>query len=217
MYEELVRFVRDECARRSQLSDLQGQIPSAVLKGLKTKINEEDQLNVIKQDAVCKRIYDLESEWRKSKIKEITELIGDIPKYSIGTQIQDTDSGISIDKLVEDVSKLPNMGMFNPGADEADKSSKVLTEYTNLREDLIEKCQAITLGKQTVLDLENQARMIRYLINSTVEENSEYFETYHSKVSNSLEELRLLLEEAIKSSDSQPEKRLKLRKVLDNF
>lgn len=109
------------------------------------------------------------------------------------------------------------MGMFNPGADEADKSSKVLTEYTNLREDLIEKCQAITLGKQTVLDLENQARMIRYLINSTVEENSEYFETYHSKVSSSLEELRLLLEEAIKSSDSQPEKRLKLRKVLDNF
>lgn len=217
MYEEITNFVRDECAREHTLDHLNGEIPSAILKALRTKINDDNPFNVSKQDAICKQVYDQESQWRKDQIAEIIEFIGDIPKYSIGTQIQDIDSGISLEKLIEDVLKLPNMGMVEPENDEGGRNSKVLTEYTNLREDLVDKCKAIRLGESTALDTGNQARILRSIIATTVENSPDYFVTYHGKISDNLHELRYLLEEAIKSSDFNAEKRSRLQKMLENL
>lgn len=223
MYQQIADFIRSELTRQStkEIEDLNGQVPFEVSSALKAELQRKnsDRFKVSKQDALCKQVYDLEREWRKNQIREVIELIGEIPRYSIGTEIREKDHGISIDKLIDDVLKLPNMAVAEEGHEAPETDYKLLNEYTNLRSQLVNKCNAIKLGKSKLQEKEYQAELINSLLDAIKEsatpDVSNYFETYHKKVFAALQDSRYLLEDAIKSSGSDPAKRAKLRELMD--
>lgn len=219
--------MREESTKQSwsKVDDLNGEIPSTLLRALQSKVDSSkaERLKSTKQDAICKQIYDKEAQWRVKQIKEVMDIIGDIPKYSIGSEIRsnDLDAGISIEKLIEDVMKLPNIGMVGSDHETEGRDFKVLKEYTNLRNEMITKCQAIRFGTSKLQEIEYQVRTIKVLVDSisgdSVNDGGvlEYLATYHDKVISGLLELKYLLEESIKRSDSHPDERLKLKQVLE--
>lgn len=222
MYQKIVDFIRSESVRQSNLEiDLDGEVPIEVVKSLKAELRKKHdlQFKVTKQDAVSKQVYDIERESRKNQIREVIELIGEIPRYSIGTEIKEKDNGISLDKLIADVIKLPNMRVADEDLEAADTDFKVLKEYTNLRNELIRKCTAIKLAESQLQEKQYQAKVIESLFHaiseSTTSEVPTYFESYHEKLSLALQESRYLWEEAVKSQDSNPSKRPKLQQRMD--
>ncbi|QLL30663.1 hypothetical protein HG536_0A04790 [Torulaspora globosa] len=223
MYQQIADFIRNELARQStsKIDDLDGQVPFEVLSALKADLQRRnsERFQITKQDALCKQVYDLEREWRKKQIKEVIELIGEIPRYSIGTEIKEKEHGVSIDKLIEDVLKLPNMAVAEESQEAPETDFRLLNEYTNLRNELIKKCNAIKLGELKLQEKEYQAKLINSLLDaineSTTPDVSEYFETYHKRVFAGLQDSRYLLEDAIKSHGSDPEKRTKLQELMD--
>lgn len=229
MYEEIENFLRNEANTHlsSSIDDLDGKIPKDLCETLQTAFDakKSEHFKVSKRDALCKRVYDLETAWKWSQFKDLMDTISDIPRYSIGTELRDdkfndSTSGVSIDKLLEDILKLPKMGIANPDYDMEERDSEVLSEYNNLRKELMLKCKAIKFGSARVREIQNQVRTTNALLESIRESKSSnndisgYFLNYHEKLLSSLGELSYLLEEAIKTSDTSHESRLKLLKIL---
>lgn len=229
MYEEIDKFLRNEATihLNSSIDDLDGEIPKDVCEALQAVFDsiKSENFKISKQDALCKRVYDLETAWKWRQFKDVMDMIGDIPRYSVGTELKDdkfndSASGVSIDKLLEDISKLPKMGMASSDYDMEGRDSEVLNEYNNLRKELISKSKAIKFGSIRVREMENQVRTTNVLLESIRESKnanndiSGYFLTYHEKLESSLGELSYLLEEAIKAADTSHESRLKLLKIL---
>ncbi|QLQ78231.1 hypothetical protein HG537_0A04780 [Torulaspora globosa] len=223
MYQQIADFIKDEFTRQSncEIDDLDGQVPLEVLNALKAALQKRnsERFKVTKHDALCKQVYELEREWRKRQIREVIELIGEIPRYAIGTEIRDKDHGVSIDKLIDDVLKLPNMAVAEEGHETPETDFKVLNEYTNLRNELIKKCNAIKLGESNLQEKEYQAKLINSLLDaikeSTTSDVSNYFEAYHKRVFTALQDSKYLLEDAIKSYESDSAKRAKLQQLMD--
>lgn len=225
MYQEIVDYTRDETSKQlnSEIGDLGGQVPVEVTKALNAELRKRtsERFTTVRQDAVCKQVYDLEREWRKKQIREIIELIGDIPKYSIGTEIREQGNGTSVDKLIENVLKLPIMDVANEEREIAETAFKILTEYTNLRMELVRKCEAIRLGELRLQERQQQVTMIESLFNAIdecgVSDVQEYFTTYKGKVSNGLQDASLQLEDAVKSAESNSVKRSRLQEIIDEL
>ncbi|QHS72574.1 Nkp1p [Saccharomyces paradoxus] len=210
------------------MDDLAGELPNEVCRLLKAQVIEKrnDALSRGKQDLLSKEIYDNESELRSSQLQQIMDLIGDIPKYSLGSELRSRVEGepqsTSIERLIEDVLKLPQMEVVDEEELEVENDLKVLNEYSNLRKDLILKCQAIQIGETKLSDILSQINSINSLITSIKDASedddvSEYFATYSGKLVVALEEMKLLLEEAVKTSDSSPGKRKKIKDILSEL
>ncbi|CAI4059100.1 Nkp1p SKDI_04G5940 [Saccharomyces kudriavzevii IFO 1802] len=210
------------------MDDFSGEIPNEVSRLLKTQAIErrKDILSRGKQDLLSKEIYDNESELRIRQSQQIMDLIGDIPKYSLGSELRIRVDGepqsTSIERLIEDVLQLPQMEVVDEEESETENDFKILKEYSNLRRDLILKCQAIQVGESKLSEIMNQVNSIGSLITSIREtsENDdvdEYFATFNGRLVSALEEMKLLLEEAIKTSDASPGKRQKLRDILSEL
>ncbi|CAI4038244.1 hypothetical protein SMKI_04G5860 [Saccharomyces mikatae IFO 1815] len=232
-YNSISKFVENELSAflssdNYLMDDLSGEIPNEVCRLLKAQVIEKrkDGLSRGKQDLLSKEIYDNESELRARQSQQIMDLIGDIPKYSLGSELRSRVEGesrsTSIERLIEDVLELPQMEIIHEEESEPENNLKILNEYSNLRKDLILKCQAIQIGERKLSEILSQVNSINSLINSikeTSEDNdvSEYFATYNEKLVVALEEMKLLLEEAIKTSDTSPEKRKKIKGILSEL
>lgn len=210
------------------MDDLAGELPNEVCRLLKAQIIEKrkDAMSRGKQDLLSKEIYDNESELRASQSQQIMELVGDIPKYSLGSELRNRVEGepqsTSIERLIEDVLKLPQMEVADEEEVEVENDLKVLSEYSNLRKDLILKCQALQIGESKLSDILSQTNSINSLTTSIKEASedddiSEYFATYNGKLVVALEEMKLLLEEAVKTFGNSPEKREKIKKILSEL
>ncbi|CAI4056277.1 hypothetical protein N7582_000569 [Saccharomyces uvarum] len=214
------------------MDDFGGEIPNEVTRLLKAEVIEKrkDALSRGKQDLLSKEIYDNESELRIRQTQQVMDLIGDIPKYSLGSELRTRVDGepqsTSIERLIEDVLKLPQMEVAAEEEEEEEEEGendlKILNEYSNLRRDLILRCQAIQIGESTLSEILTQVSSIDSLITSiketTDDDNvSEYFATYNGKLVAALEEMKLLLEEAIKTFDTSPEKIQKVKDILSEL
>ncbi|CAI4057484.1 hypothetical protein SUVZ_02G4970 [Saccharomyces uvarum] len=216
------------------MDDFLGEIPNEVTRLLKAEVIEKrkDALSRGKQDLLSKEIYDNESELRIRQTQQVMDLIGDIPKYSLGSELRSRVSSepqsTSIERLIEDVLKLPQMEVAAEEEGELETETetendlKILNEYSNLRRDLILRCQAIQIGESTLSEIMTQVSSIDSLTTSiketTDDDNvSEYFATYNGRLVAALEEMKLLLEEAIKTFDTSPEKIQKIKKILSEL
>ncbi|CAI1886049.1 hypothetical protein SEUBUCD646_0B04910 [Saccharomyces eubayanus] len=231
-YNTISRFIDEELSAFLSsddylMDDFLGEIPNEVTRLLKAVVIEKrkDALSRGKQDVLTKEIYDNESELRIRQTQQVMDLIGDIPKYSLGSELRSRvgsePQSTSIATLIEDVLKLPQMEVATEGELEAETENdlKILNEYSNLRRDLILRCQAIQIGESTLSEIVTQVSSIDSLVNSIKETTddddvSEYFATYNGKLVAALEEMKLLLEEAIKTFDTSPEKIQKIKDIL---
>ncbi|EJS42245.1 nkp1p [Saccharomyces arboricola H-6] len=235
-YDSISKFIEDELSAFLSsddylMDDFSGEIPNEVSRLLKAQVIEKrrDTLSRGKQDLLSKEIYDNESELRIRQSQQIMDLIGDIPKYSLGSELRNRFEGepqsTSIKRLIEDVLKLPQMEVANEEEEEEPETAndlKILNEYCNLRRDLILKCQAIQIGESKISEIMSQVSSVESLITSIKETSedddvSKYFATYNGKLVAALEEMKLLLEEAIKTSDSSPGKRQKIKDILSDL
>lgn len=233
MHDDIVEFIKSGAHLHSvePLDDLGGQVPPECLESLQAAFDAKrsEIYRLTKQDAISRRVSSMEADWRRQQMSVVAELIGDIPRYAIGTELRgdgddNMDPGLSLERLLSDIEKLPRIGMANSISDSnseaEERNIKVLNEYSNLRKELILKSKAIKLGTRKLKESDNQLSKIRYLLESIREKQHstgdviEYFTTYDDQLRANLEELRNLLEEAIKRSDDSAEKRLELQEIL---
>ncbi|CCE63249.1 hypothetical protein TPHA_0E01560 [Tetrapisispora phaffii CBS 4417] len=229
MYSEILDYIEKEVNNSvntsinniSKLDD----IPHDLLYLITQEYNKNQGLKLSqnKKDLLAKNIYDLEQELRRSQILQINEFVGEVPKYSIGTEIlkqnaksKDLNDSISINKLISDIFNLPQMSLVR-GLDEdtEDEQEKkyltTLNEYNNIRDELTNKCTAIIYGESILKNIHEDTEILTTLFKaieqfqgSETQNNgnsnpSTYLNNYNSDLKRNLQELELLLEETVKS------------------
>ncbi|QLG72706.1 hypothetical protein HG535_0D04140 [Zygotorulaspora mrakii] len=231
MYKEIADFVSHSAGLHSvePIDDLQEQIPNACLQALRAQVDlkRHELYKLSKQDAICKQVVDFESDWRREQLNLISDLIGDIPRYSIGTELRgddddSNDPGLSLEKLMQDIGNLPRIGIAssNSIADNQERDVRILNEYSNLRKELVNKCHAIAFGNTKIEETENKLNKIRHLLESIEEkldptENiTDFFARYDGEIRLNLEEFTFLLEDAIKRSDTSPLTQANLKEMM---
>ncbi|EDO18172.1 hypothetical protein Kpol_543p1 [Vanderwaltozyma polyspora DSM 70294] len=236
LYESITEFVQEKAKtyKQQSIESLDGEIPQSIINLLRQELQEihSKQLSKSKLDHLSKQVYDIEFQWKKDQVKNIIELIGDVPKYSLGSEIINNDldnsGGVSLEKLMEDVLKLPKMAIADD-ENNTENEAMILTEYNNLKDELTKKSKIIQYGenelkvmKVELKELENLFKSIREFSNVSNNESDDhdvtgYMKSYNEKLESSLKEMQYLLEESIKTSTNSPERRKQLQELLEEI
>lgn len=239
---QLTTFVDEQCDNINQINNTkfdESEIPLRIQTIINTKVNEvfETKITRVSKDILVSRVYELNSVWKLQQLKEVSRFIGDIPKYSIGTELnkkidnQDSlvrNGGTSLVNLMEDIYNLPVIVMRDSATETSNNNSEnneeqLLTEYTNIRNSLIEQCDLIQISENELKKAKEQTRQIKSLeasIEATYGSDctlAEYLPQFYEKLHDGLDEMRDLLEQLIKSSNTSVEKKKAIRNILNEF
>ncbi|KAL3238166.1 Nkp1p [Nakaseomyces bracarensis] len=219
-YEKIRSYIASQDATR--IEDYLEDVPSEVQTLIDRQCNRKLQSLSLKgkSDHLVKTVYDLENDWKLRSLAEMMDIIGDIPRNAIGTELRynienQELSNTHVDNLVEDILKLPNFELVNSDESNNENESQLLREYSNIKSDVIKKCQALryTQEKLSLLDLRlepvnNLKAVIQANGTGTSSGNeslSEYFSNYKTELDETLKELSHTLEDALKRADDDPE------------
>lgn len=190
---EVQVIVSQQCKRKLQSMSLRGNI-----------------------DHIVKTVYDLENEWKLRSLAETMDVIGDIPKIAIGTELRSNiETGqfnnTSIDNLINDILKLPNFELVNEGEDEVtnkDSEAQLLREYRNIKSEVVQKCRTLRYTKDQLNRLDQQLEPVNNL-KATIESQdvtlSQYFREFKTELDITLKETAESIENAIKCADNNPD------------
>ena len=239
---QLTNFVDEQCDHINQINNTrfdESEIPLGIQAIINKRVNEvfETKITRVSKDILVSRVYELNSAWKLQQLKEISRFIGDIPKYSIGTEINKkldnhdslvSNGGTSLVKIMEDIYNLPVIVMRDNTTDTSNNNSEnneeqLLGEYTNVRNSLIEQCDMIQITENELKKAKEQARQIKSL-EASVEATygtdytlAEYLPQFYTKLHDGLDEMRDLLEQLIKSSNTSVEKKKAIQDILNEF
>lgn len=238
LYTDISSFVENECARISDINNTtldEDEIPLEIQDIVQKEVNNrfKEKVNRITKDLVIVRIYELQIEWKVNQLKRVSRFMGDIPKYSIGTEINKnitnnnsliSNGGTSLYYLMNDVYNLPTIVLKD--GEKLEKNSNdvhLLEEYNNVKSSLIQQCDAIRIGEQKLEESNEKADKIRTLedaIKKTYGDDcslSEYMPQFFDKLNKDLDDMRDVLEQLIKTSNASEEKLQIIQEILNNF
>lgn len=178
-------------------------------------------------DHIVKTVYDLENEWKLRSLAEMMDVIGDIPRNAIGSELRYTIetsqlNNTPIDNLINDILKLPSFELANEDEEEEDgkdDDNQLLREYRNIKSEVIKKCRALRYTKDQLNILDQQLEPVNNLklsINAQQDMSlQEYFRNFKAELDTTLKETAQSIEDAIKRADTNPDLVKTLRKELD--
>ena len=236
-YIAISSFVDGQCRIINEQNNKQldeEQVPLEIQNIIRKHANEkfERKTGRVTRDVLATRVYDLQSEWKVKEQQRITRFIGDVPKYAIGTDlgknITDASNGKSLlsrggtnlYRLMDDIYDLP---AILPKEDATSKDKQLLQEYDSMRQSLKLQCDAIRLGEDKLTVATEKADAIKSLEQAVHEEYgsdhslADYIPEFYDKLQRGLDEMRDLLEQLIKSSDTSAEKKRAIETILAGF
>lgn len=236
-YITIATFVDEQCRNVSEINSKtfdEEKVPLGIQNLIRKHAREKFDKKVgrVARDVLATRVYDLQSEWKVTEQRRIARFIGDVPKYSIGTDIGKNISsnsdgkslisrgGTSLHQLINDVYSLP---IISPKESASERDTHLLQEYNNVRQSLTLQCDAIRLGETKLAEATKKVEAIQSLEEAVREEYgnnytlAEYIPEFYSKLQLGLDEMRDLLEQLIKSSDTSPEKKQAIEAILADF
>ncbi|KAG0666572.1 hypothetical protein C6P45_000226 [Maudiozyma exigua] len=242
MLNQLTAFVDEQTDNIKQLNNTrfhETEIPLGIQDIINREVNEvfETKVTRASKDILVSRIYELNSAWKLQQLKEVSRFIGDIPKYSIGTELNKkldqnnslvSNGGTSLVNIMEDIYNLPLIVIRDSAGETSNDNPKnneeqLLNEYTNVRKLLIEQCDMIRITEQKLNKAKEQTRLIKSL-EVSIEETygadctlAEYLPQFYHKLHDGLDEMRDLLEQLIKSSNTSDSKKKVIQDILNEF
>ena len=239
LHERIALFIEQESKTGFYrgVDNLNGQVPDDICQLLESelKLRHTNIYSKSKKDLLIKQIYDIELDWKRNQVKQISNLIGDMPKYSIGSELRSSvdehnntsersHGGISLGHLIEDVIQLPRMAIANEGEGD-EEEFMILHEYNTLKDELVSKCKSIRIAEAKFKNIKLDVTSLEVLFDSIrayCKDNNDidistYLNSYHENLISSLKELEYLLEEAVKSSNTSEVKRARIRLIFDEL
>ncbi|CCH58590.1 hypothetical protein TBLA_0A08000 [Henningerozyma blattae CBS 6284] len=209
---------------RSKLNEI--GVPPDIQENLLREYQQkrEDAIKPTEKDKIVQTIYDNEMAFRKEQLENINTLMGDLPKYLIGKEInqlsEDSSLSVSLRNLMYDIQKLPKMDidMTDNESDTDEEDDITLDEYNNFRSILIQKCQAILYGENHLHEILEQIKTFEQL-SQDIKDNggtdiNTYLKEYNEQLKIALKELQDLLEESLKKADGNPVKQQALKDII---
>ncbi|KAJ9569517.1 hypothetical protein LTX96_0004046 [Nakaseomyces glabratus] len=201
------------------------EVQELVELGYRNKLRSKTRTTAT--DLLVKNVYELENEWKLRTMTEMMDIIGDIPKHSIGSELRESiedpaghSHNAAIDDLIEDILKLPLLQLADT-AHEDDDNAQLLREYRNLKNDVINKCNEIVASRQELRDMDINLEPVRSLLkaipHSSEGDIRQYFIDYQGQLESVVKELSLVVEEAYKQSENDPIMRGKLADIINNM
>ncbi|SMN19655.1 similar to Saccharomyces cerevisiae YDR383C NKP1 Non-essential kinetochore protein [Maudiozyma saulgeensis] len=239
-FNTISKFVEEQCQKIEERNNSKfdkEEIPLEIQELINQEVTKvfNNKVNRVTKDILVTRIYELEVAWKIQKLKDVTRFIGDIPKYSVGTELNKklenqeslvSRGGVSLINLMVDVYNLPVIVIRNnvettTGLE--DNEQQLLEEYNNVRKSLIKQCKLIEISEGELDVMKEAADKVRSLENVVKEtygsncDLQEYLPKFFQMLHESLDEMRDLLEQLIKSSNTSPERRQMIEKILSEF
>ncbi|CAB4253738.1 similar to Saccharomyces cerevisiae YDR383C NKP1 Non-essential kinetochore protein [Maudiozyma barnettii] len=239
-FNQISQLVEEQCQQIEEWNNSkfdEDKIPLGIQELINQTVHKafNDKVNRVTKDILITRIYELEIAWKIQRLKDVARFIGDIPKYSVGTEINkklDTQEslvsqgGVSLTNLIDDIYKLPvivRRATIETTNDAEDNEHHLLEEYNNVRTSLIKQCILIEVNEEKLKntkDISNKVKSLESAIKETYGRDcdlKEYLPKFFQTLHESLDEMRDSLEQLVKSTNTSPEKRQHIEKILAEF